>query len=64
MLNPMPCLVLDESKVEGGMADNVKEAGLVNQAVCDLLFWPARAHYHISTLIERISQEIECTWTK
>ena len=56
MQNPMSCLVLDESKVESGVADNVKETGLINQAVCDLLFWPA--HYHISTLIERISQEI------
>ena len=36
----MACLVPDESKVESGVCHDVKEAGLVNQAVRNLLLWP------------------------
>merc|ERR1719193_2459489 len=33
------CLVFDEAKVEGCVRHNVKGAGLVNQAIGNLLFW-------------------------
>ena len=38
----MACLVFDEAKVEGCVRHNVKEAGLVNQAIGNLLFWSGR----------------------